>query len=85
MSTDFPYAWGTPPWDSTEEDAWDNAVGDTAEYLKKDLKEIVREAIYESVDDYITVSEKWHDLIYEDKESFKDCVTEQILNELKIK
>lgn len=79
MSTDFPYAFGTPPWDDPEADAYEDAVSDTAYGVSKDLEDIIKEAILEVVEDYFDVPDKYADYILDDKEEFKYHVTDEVI------
>jgi len=80
MSTDFPYAFGTPPWDDQQADAYDDALSNTAYNVSRDLDEIIREALFEVVEDYFEIPEKHSDYILSDKEDFKLNVVNDVMN-----
>ena len=85
MSTDFPYAWGRPPWDSEPlEDVWEEAVSNTSDDLIKDLKDILREKLIDEVMDYIVCPSEWYDTIKEDEDNFVDQVIDDVISKLNL-
>lgn len=86
MSTDTPYAWGrNPPWDDQESDAYDDAVSNTALEMKKDLNELIREKLEDTVLEYLEVPDKWHDMVIDNIDDFKEQVAQELLSHIKIK
>ena len=75
-----------PPYESNPiEDIWGNSVSDTVESIKKDLVDIIREAVSEYIEDYYEIPSQWRDEVLEMKYDFDVQVLDELINEIKIK
>jgi hypothetical protein len=85
MSTDFPNAWGRPPFESDPfEDVWDNSVADTATSVKVDLEDIIKDAIREEIKYYFEIPEQWRDDVLDIESDFIEEVIDTIMKDIKI-
>lgn len=75
-----------PPYESNPiEDVWDNSVSDTVESIKKDLVDIIREAVSEYIEDYYEIPPQWEDQILDIKSDFDEQVLDELIKQIKIK
>lgn len=75
-----------PPYESNPiEDVWDNSVSDTVESIKKDLPDIIREAVSEYIEDYYEIPSQWRDEVLDIKSDFDEQVLDELIKQIKIK
>lgn len=75
-----------PPYESNPiEDVWDNSVSDTVESIKKDLPDIIREAVSEYIEDYYEIPSQWRDEVLDVKSDFDEQVLDELIKQIKIK
>ena len=67
------------------EDVWEDAIADTVHNIKKDLTDIIREAVSEYIEDYYEIPSQWADSFLEMKYDFDAQVLDELINEIKIK
>lgn len=75
-----------PPYETNPfEDVWDNAVSDTVETIKKDLDDIIREAVIESIEHYYEIPSQWRDEVLDIESDFQQEVIDELMKQIKIK
>ena len=74
-----------PPYESNPiEDIWDNSVSDTVESIKKDLPDIIREAVIDFIEQYYEIPSQWRDEVLDNEADFQQEVIDELIKQIKI-
>ena len=75
-----------PPYERNEfQDIFESSVQDTVESIKKDLPDIIREAVSEYIDDYYDIPPQWREEVLEISTDFDEKVLDELIKQIKIK
>lgn len=75
-----------PPYETNPiEDILDNSVSDTVESIKKDLPDIIREAVMDFIEQYYEIPSQWRDEVLDNEADFQQEVIDELLKQMKIK
>ena len=75
-----------PPYETNPfEDVWDNSIADTVETIKKDLPDIIREAVMDFIEQYYEIPSQWRDEVLDNEADFQQEVIDELLKQMKIK
>lgn len=75
-----------PPYETNPfEDVWDNSIADTVETIKKDLPDIIREAVMDFIEQYYEIPTQWRDEVLDNEADFQQEVIDELIKQIKIK